>query len=391
MRFERRDPRVYVCHARFVASLAACVAVPGLVRAARRRGQRCPRVALWGHSLDGNLRALFDHARRTASLPFSVDYFTIDDREHARLRALGDDPVLLTTPGRVRDLLECRCIVTTHGPGALQLLWKLPDPPRFVDVWHGLAFKGYVPGDFDRNRIHRYDAVLVASEHQRALYRERYGFRDEQLHVTGYARVDRFVAQSEAIRVRCRAELGLAQDGPVVLYAPTWRNAADSGEIPFGLSPDDFVNALDEIARNNHAAVILRFHRNSPVRLSGTPAVRVLPQREYPETNDLLCAADVVVTDWSSVAVDCYALGRRVVFLDVPPPAAFLGITEVRRAGPLARSAEELGRHIALALGASPAEVAEEQRQARDECYGSTLDGRSAERYCEVLSALLSR
>jgi hypothetical protein len=346
-------------------------------------------VALWGHSLSGNLRALFDHVRSAVDPPFQVDYFTIDDREHTRLRRQGIPSVLMSTPGGVRQLLDCSCVVASHGPGALLLLWGLPRPPRFVDVWHGVGFKGFSPEDFRRNYIDRFDAVLVASEQQRRLYLERYGFRAEQLHVTGYARVDRFVTHRASIRERSRAELGLTPDTKLILYAPTWRKGADRNEIPFGVSSPEFVRWLDDTARQHSAVVMMRFHMNSRARVSGTDAVRLLSQREYPETNDLLCAADVVVTDWSSLAVDGYALSCPVVFVDVPPPDGYLLVTGIPRAGAVARSLSELGEHIGRALQASPAQVEAEQHVARELCYGNTLDGHSAARYCGVLSVLL--
>lgn len=387
MKFDRRRPHVYWCHARFIASLAVCL--PGALTPAARPSRDPVRVALWGHSLSGNLKALFDYARSCADLPFQVDYFTLDDREHDRLRAQGIPSVLAATPAGVRELLACSCVVSTHGPGALLLLWGLPQAPLFVDVWHGVGFKGFSPEEFRKNFIARYDAVLVASEQQRRLYLEQYGFRAEQLHVTGYARVDHLVTRGPAIRRRCRAELDISMGTRLVLYAPTWRQGADRNEIPFGMSAREFVRALDEVAREHSAVMLLRFHMNSRARVSGTERVRVLSQREYPETNDLLCAADVVVTDWSSIAVDCYALGRPVVFVDVPPPAGYLLVTGIPRAGALARSAPELGQQIVRALTADPAAIEAEQRVALELCFEDTLDGRSAVRYCEVLTSLL--
>jgi len=55
----------------------------------------------------------------------------------------------------------------------LHLLLKLTDM-KFIDVWHGIPFKGFDADDF--RALHDYDAVLVASPSMKSMYEGKFGF-----------------------------------------------------------------------------------------------------------------------------------------------------------------------------------------------------------------------
>ena len=348
-----------------------------------------PVVMLYGHSLSGNLSAFLKFAQSQA-LPYDVYYYTIDGREFARLVKKGDQNIILgTTVHSCRLLLNASCLMTSHGPGIMVLLGFLAPHMKYVDVWHGISFKGYSRDDF-KGSILRYDRIFVSSDHQRENYLHRYGFSVSQICVTGYAQVDGF-ADAAATNSQVRRDLGVADDLTIVLYAPTWRGGDDSGEIPFGASPVKFLECLDRVAESLEAIIIMRLHINSQIEidLENYKHLLSVDQSVYPETNDLLCATDVLITDWSSIAADFYALRRPVVFLDTPPPAAFKkGLTDLDRAGVIVQSLEELSAAIETSL--SDVENTEAtQQDAFCKCYGGSIDGQSAARYSHELTQLL--
>jgi CDP-glycerol glycerophosphotransferase (TagB/SpsB family) len=281
--------------------------------------------------------------------------------------------------------------MTSHGPGVfLPLRWLCPHI-RFVDVWHGLGYKAYSPSD---HRMHRfYAATFVSSPYFRDLYCARYGYDPAQAVVTGYARVDAF-QHWQAAAARVRRELGLPEGRRVILFAPTWRGRREPGEFPFGLSLPELLGPLDALCERLDATLIFRLHMNSSLRgdTSAWPRVLDLPQARFPDTNALLTAADLAVTDWSSLACDFAVLNRPVVFLDTPEPLSYTsGQTGVPRAGELAGTLEELLAAIERSLALDADQVRAIQAPVVEACYGDTLDGRCGQRYDEAIRALLAR
>ena len=96
--------------------------------------------------------------------------------------------------------------------------------------------------------------------------------------------------QMNAISNKTRQKLHISLNDFVVLYAPTWRY---DGVIPY---PD-----FDMICK----AVTKRFNKN-PVIIGRSHSVRtntfcsIIDATAYPDMQDLLCTADMLITDYSS-------------------------------------------------------------------------------------------
>ena len=52
------------------------------------------------------------------------------------------------------------------------------------------------------------------------------------------------------------------------------------------------------------------------------PNIIYAPHSEYPNTEEILLTADILVGDWSSIAFDYLLLDRPTIFLDTPAPFA---------------------------------------------------------------------
>jgi len=276
-------------------------------------------ILLYGHKLGGNLLAI--HRHLVASRPdVEVTFLTMDPGYHKALLREGVASLLATSPGCIRKLVRARALVSDHGLHTLVPL-TLTDL-AFFDAWHAIPFKGFDAADF---RVHRrYRETWVASPLMAGKYVDQYGFRSGQVKVTGYARTDRLVRGDSGAREALRKRLGLPDLGKVVLFAPTWKqDAAERSELPFGIPAGEFLGALSRLACRHGAIVVFRTHLNSGGAVAGVQryeGVVGVPYADYPDTEEILLATDVLVCDWSSIAFDFLLLDRPTIFLDVPPP-----------------------------------------------------------------------
>ena len=389
MKFERNDVRCYVAHLKcLLAMLLAWVLETRWLRG--KAGPR-PSVIMYGHSLSGNLKAFFDYALKKEDLPYTVYYATIDRREYEKLAGIYDRGILLATRISVmRLILNSMCVMTSHGPGIFYLLkWLRPGTP-FVDVWHAVALKAFPLESWAPMRF--YSALFVSSEYMKEhVYHRTYKFRREQLVVTGYARVDMF-HNADDISRRVRTELNLRNTKYIILFAPTYRPHGECGEIPFGLSASEFFGRLNDFCEKIDATLIFRLHINSKLRTVPIDysRVRVISQKEYPETNELLTAVDLVVTDWSGVASDFYPLIRPVIYVDTPVPSNHSSEgAGVERVGDHVHNMDELAAAIEKNLKLDKNALRDMLSDVLNGCYGNTLDGCSARRYDMAIRELL--
>lgn len=380
MKIDKKDP----LHWLNLVAFFACALLGLLARRSFRRGDARP-VILYGHKLNGNLLALYQHMTTDEHLTLEPVFLTMD-RAYARLlRHHGFNSQWTAGPGGVRLLANAAGLVSDHGLHSLQILQNRYQRAgmRFFDVWHGIPFKGFDADDFRPQ--HAYDEIWVASELSRNLYIDRFGFEPARVVATGYARTDRLVKPAES-NAALRRRMGLPENGPLILFAPTWEQDTQGRSLyPFGQSEADFLGALSALGQRHGATCILRTHINSGDSAGRDyPNVIRLPGSTHPDTESILLVSDMMICDWSSIAFDYLLLNRPTLFLDVPPPfrKGFSLGPEYRFGAIIPDFGSLLATMKEYLL--SPARYrdafGERQRQIRELVYGRHADGNAAQR-----------
>lgn len=189
----------------------------------------------------------------------------------------------------------------------------------YLQTWHGAVLKR-IGFDIERpsfadsqrylRRLEResraWDFLVSPSPFSTEKLRSAFRFQGRILE-SGYPRNDiLFAPDRDAIRARVRAELAIPEAAHAVLYAPTWRDnetfstELNLAELTAGLGRDHVLLV------RSHSAVA------DTVELPPLPGLRNVSDRDDP--GELLLAADVLVTDYSSVMFDFAATGKPLVF-----------------------------------------------------------------------------
>jgi CDP-glycerol glycerophosphotransferase len=387
VKIDKSDPRHW---GYLIASLAwVLLAIAWRpLRRGHRGGRR--RVLLYGHKLNGNLLPLYRALR--ADPRFDAAFLSLDPAYARALVAAGEEVVDATSPRCVPWLGRVDALVSDHGLHALRPLLRLSDV-KFFDVWHGIPFKGFDADDF---RVqHAYDEAWVASPLLAALYVAKFGFARGKVVATGYARTDRLV-RGEEDSSAARAALGLPPGGKVILFAPTWAQD-DRGRslFPFGCDEGVVMGALSAWAVAHEATIVLRTHLNSRDTASAArPGVTALPAADFPDTERILLASDVLVCDWSSIAFDFLLLDRPAVFLDVAAPfRKGFSLGPEYRYGSIASGLPGLLDALSTIVRRPDAYWTERRARhdaVRADVYGACADGAATQRCIAQLASALA-
>lgn len=138
----------------------------------------------------------------------------------------------------------------------------------------------------------------------------------------GHARNDIFFAPNQAeIRNNVMHKLGLDSTKKLLLYAPTWR---DDGNLDWMTMDNKAV--IDALQHRFGGEWVFgaKVHQSMAILMDHVPenGVDVCNLSTYPDMQELLVAADVVITDYSSSVFD-YILTRKPVFLYAPDRDVF--------------------------------------------------------------------
>lgn len=192
-----------------------------------------------------------------------------------------------------------------------------------LQTWHGTPLKKIGHDIHDAGLMSRsymrmmeaeagsWDFLVSPSPYCSQIFPGAFGYDGPLLEV-GYPRNDVLLAADRGdSRARVRKGLGLSPDQRVILYAPTWRENVRDGGHPAKVLYMDVEAVVRQVP---DAVVLVRGHANTAASASAAHA-GVVDVTLYPDVADLFLAADVLVTDYSSVMFDFAVLDRPIHLL----------------------------------------------------------------------------
>ena len=273
---------------------------------------------------------------------------------------------------------------------------------RYIQTWHGTPLKrmlhdldqvtGRDAGYVQRatTAAQQWSVLLSPNPYSTARMRSAFQYRG-RIEELGYPRNDVLFGRSrEHAEARVRRTYRIPLERRIVLFAPTFRDdqlGSRGSDGPAGnIDPSAFAAALGD-----RAVLLVRKHvlDRTQVVIPDDATGMVVDASAYPDTQDLLAAADVLVTDYSSLFFDFANLRRPMIF-HVPDLdryrdqlRGFYLDMETDLPGPLTRTTDQVIAALGTALrdGVIPGhDVAAFATQ-----YCPRDDGRAAARVVERL------
>ena len=268
----------------------------------------------------------------------------------------------------------------------------------YAQTWHGTPLKR-IGFDTPATRVtpsyrrtlerepQSWDVLLAQSPYAAQTLSAAFRYRGPVI-TAGYPRNDPLLQHdAEARRMMIRSRLGIPASNKVLLYAPTWRDTARTRGDKFAVvSHLDFADLGERLGKDY--TFLFRGHHNVAGQ-RGPNRGLALDVTAYPEVADLYLAADLLVTDYSSVMFD-FAVTGKPIYLLAPDLDEYRDVIRgfyfdvtAERPGPLVRTTPELASHIAAS---SPPEYPDFIRR-----YAPLDDGQATRRFVDSIFGNRSR
>lgn len=195
-----------------------------------------------------------------------------------------------------------------------------------VQLWHGCGYKKRLNTVSCRKR---YDYMTVTSPLYAQLHAREFGLEERQMLITGCAKTDWLFEFSLGILDTLR----IPKADKYLFWLPTYRfsekrmNKPVDGELmaqtglPLVADMETLKNINCRLVRN-HMILVIKLHpfQEAAVVMAGNFSNIILLKNELLvkhdiQTNQLLAAADALISDYSSAAVDYLILNRPMAFL----------------------------------------------------------------------------
>lgn len=352
-----------------------------------------PKIILWesnhGSSIGCHPLALFDEVCSDPRYQEFSHYWAINNEDNIpdRLRGRKNVRFVQTNSDLYKRVLSSAAHLVNNVSFPPYFIRK--DGQKYLNTWHGTPLKtlgrdmagGPVAhANIARNFLQS-THMMSPNRHTSQALIQRHdieGLFRGKIAVTGSPRIDGLVNADESKRLQLRSQLGIAADDskPVVLYAPTWRGASDDRFVDASKLQED----LAAMRGANHH-LFFRAHRLTEGLLDGFDAGSSIVPGDI-DTNDLLSAVDVLITDYSSIFFDFLPTGRPIVFytfdLDDYSQDRGLYFDMEEMPGTLVRERSDLAASIQNSLTSDPA--SDPRYLAAKDQFCPWEDGNSAKR-----------
>ena len=192
----------------------------------------------------------------------------------------------------------------------------------YMQTWHGFALKK-IEQDAEHVLEHSYveaakhdsaqcDVIVSGSGFMTKLFRKSFWYSGAVMN-TGTPRNDIFYTDHAILHAKVCKVLGLPEDRKLALYAPTFR---DDHSVDAYRLDADMVRRKCEENFNGQWTVLIRLHPNAAAQSAGLFAYdgdRLVDATAYPDMQELLCAAGLLITDYSSSMFDYALTGKPLV------------------------------------------------------------------------------
>ena len=326
-----------------------------------------------------NPRAISEYLMREYPGKYEVIWAFRDPEKYGFLREQGIKTVAIKSLKRLYLQVTSQVVINNSGSYSWNPVRK---GQVHVNTWHaGGAYKRLqhdAGADYNRRLTAKETTHMISACEMftKTNILEQFGFHGTVLK-TGMPRNDVFFDQKKIWErnrdVRKQFEIPL--DSMLILFAPTWRY---DGEIP---EPD--YEAIQQWTREKwgkSTKIMVRSHNLSRKTYEG-----MLDVTAYEDMQDLLCAADILITDYSSSVWD-YSFTGKPCFLFVPDLAKYTEeqgfYTDIHTWGfPVCENNEALREAI---LSFDPMEY-QKKMEKHHQDLGSYEHGTAARQFCEEI------
>lgn len=190
----------------------------------------------------------------------------------------------------------------------------------YIETWHGVGPFKKCGNDAKNDKTFMaidgmkgkgIDVLLSGSRFNDNFYRQAYGYNGEILKY-GFPRNDIFFGKNKKnIKKKVCDKYNIKYQNKIILYAPTFRG--DKSDINFGknaLNIENIIESFEKIHGGNYICLM----KSHTATKQYNKLYKCIDVTDYEDTQEILVAADILISDYSSIIWD-FALQKKPVFL----------------------------------------------------------------------------
>lgn len=184
-----------------------------------------------------------------------------------------------------------------------------PKHTFYFNTWHGTPLKKMGTDiskenkSFSTKSKSSIDIMTAQSDFEADIFSRVFGIERNKFLMCGLPRNDVLAQYTEKQRCEIKQKLGLPENKRIILYAPTFREYERDDKLNCTLVPPMDIKKWESELKSEYC-LLFRAHYevSSMMNIEETDFVKNMTN--YPVLSDLMIAADILITDYSSIMFD---------------------------------------------------------------------------------------
>lgn len=188
----------------------------------------------------------------------------------------------------------------------------------YFNTWHGTPMKK-MGADIDAGNTsfgskgkNQFDVMMSQGHFETEIFSRSFDIPKDRFLEAGLPRNDILANYTKEQRNKIRENLGIKPDQIVILYCPTFREYDKDENLGVIMAPPMDLKKWERELGEKHV-ILMRAHYEVSKVMKIEENAFVRNMTDYPDLNDLYIAADILISDYSSVFFDYSITGKPMI------------------------------------------------------------------------------
>ncbi len=280
-----------------------------------------------------NAKALYEYMKNRYKDNMNLIWVVNSDEMLNKLKSSKIEVYKLGTQEYFEKMKEVDVFFTTHA----NITGEKNSHALYIELWHGIGPKhsGYLSDKMSESDISWYgdirkkiDYIIVPSDFWRPIFATVFNIEYSRVLPLGYPKLDYFVNANAKENLEKVLKLNVKKYDKVIYYMPTFRKGCNRKQESsinlsniFNIYEYDENTVLKYLEKNNYLLCIKK-HPSEEIDLNfkENNNIKVLKDGDLLENkitiNEILNAADLMITDYSSLGTEFVFLNKPVIYIN---------------------------------------------------------------------------
>lgn len=280
-----------------------------------------------------NAKALYEYMVKFYKNKMNFNWIVNDETSLEKLKNKGINAYLLGSSDFKNYIKTTDVFFTTH----CNLTGDKTEKSLYVELWHGISSKkvGFMMNNISKEDEFWYkhlsetiDYFIVPSEFWSLIFASHFNINLKQILPIGYPKLNNLEDKKASENLSKLLDVDIKKYKKVIFYMPTFRQGCGRKETSFGnnllnLESYNEVELIKYLKKNNYLLCVKKHPSeeseflNDVKELDNIKIIKedLLKKNDY-DTYNVLNAADILITDYSSLGIEFLYLNKPVIYID---------------------------------------------------------------------------